>query len=120
MLRLELEDPVGVFRPGAGLRGVVSWDTAASAVTLKASLGWHTEGKGDEDAATVVEQQWLLVGSCGSQAFQWRLPRGPLSAQGKLLRIRWVVACSIAETGEDARVEIVLSPTGQPIAYNNS
>jgi hypothetical protein len=119
MLRLELEDQAAIFRPGAELRGLVSWDTSESPVTLAASLGWYTEGKGDEDSATVVEQRWRLANPSGLQKFEWRLPRGPLSAQGKLLRIRWGVECSIAETGEVVRVEIVLSPTGQPIAYNN-
>jgi hypothetical protein len=61
--------------------------------TLRFSIGWRTEGAGGVDDATVFETQVALKGdSC--RVDLPTPPAGPLSFDGKLVRILWEVSAS--------------------------
>jgi hypothetical protein len=76
---------------------------------IELSVLWHTEGKGDEDLAVILFQEW----SADKQPFDFEkpqpftvpLPRSPLTYDGQLIKIRWL-----------ARVRVRGSPDAEQLA----
>lgn len=110
------ESTDGIFLPGEELMVVVSWVPQPSCRGFDLRLGWETEGKGTEDRETVLRDTWEseLRGEM-KKTIRWVLPRGPLSCEGSLLRIRWFVDCYINPAGIRARRDLILSAIGGPI-----
>jgi hypothetical protein len=115
MLRIQLDNSQTNLRPGEKFRGTIFWDLETVPAELNAYLVWHTEGKGDEDFDNAIEESWNPSVNQGSQRFEWIAPRGPLSLNGKLLRICWELEASVPEIKESAKLEVVISPVDRPI-----
>ncbi len=120
MLKVELDGDRSIFRPGGILTGRIVWEMNRTPDEISACLSWSTEGKGDEEGAEVIDQSWRPQSESGSQAFRWQLPRGPLSMDGKLIRIRWTIECSTENPEEQVTVPIVLSHLERPIILSSS
>jgi hypothetical protein len=115
MLTVELDGDHSIYRPGSFLTGRIRWDMSQVPTVIHANLSWSTEGKGDDDGDLVVEQSWHPTTESGTQDFRWQMPRGPLSLEATLIRIRWSIACSTEDPDEEFSREIVLSPRDRPI-----
>lgn len=99
-------NPAKIYRPG----GAIAWEFQIDAVdpeelqATETSLLWHTEGKGDEDIyveyfrrstrADAEEQDLRPL-----QRHETILPRGPLSYDGWIVKVRWVVRVRIFLSG---------------------
>jgi hypothetical protein len=91
-------DPVPV---GGRATARVAWtavDVAAARGVLM-TAGWRTEGRGDEDGE-VVEEIVVVPGPGGSPpagaTLTFTVPAdGPVSYDGRLLRIRWEIAVHV-------------------------
>lgn len=115
-LRLEL--PRHEFQPGDEIEGVASWsaDAAIDALTLR--LGWHTEGRGDREAAVAEQSKIEDPPREGRQAFSFSAPESPYSFSGKLVSLVWEVSLQ-AYPGKEVVAEVVtISPTGREIALH--
>jgi hypothetical protein len=59
------------------------------------SVLWHTEGKGDEDLGVIHFTEWSsdrdTSNPTGPQLLEVRLPRSPLSYDGRIVKVRWCV-----------------------------
>lgn len=110
------ENTEGVFLPGEELVVEVSWVPQPSFRDFDLRLVWETDGKGTDDRETVLRETWEseLRGEM-KRSFRWVFPRGPLSCDGSLLRIRWFIDCYINPAGIRARIDVVLSSTGAPV-----
>jgi hypothetical protein len=110
------ENIEGVFLPGEEVVVEVTWDPQSSFRGFDLRLVWETDGKGTDDRETVLRETWEseLRGEM-KKSVRWILPRGPLSCDGSLLRIRWFVDCYINPAGIRARRDVVLSSTGAPV-----
>lgn len=110
------ENKEGIFLPGEDVVVEVSWVPQTSFRGFDLRLVWETDGKGTDDRETVLRETWEseLRGEM-KRSFHWILPRGPLSCDGSLLRIRWFVDCYINPAGIRARKDLVLSSTGAPV-----
>ena len=88
MLRLELEDQAAIFRPGAELRGLLSWDTSESPGMriqrrwLSSGGGWPTLAVCRSSNGVCREARSALKASCYVFAGGWN---APLPKPGKLL-----------------------------------
>ncbi len=120
MLRVDLDGDEAAFRPGGILTGRIVWELSQTPREIEAYLAWATEGKGDEDGDMVVEQTWIPSAASGIQPFRWQLPRGPLSLDGNLIRIRWSIECSTTKPDEDTTVPIILSHLQRPIVLTST
>ena len=109
MLRIELDEPPSTCRPGSTLTGRCVWEMNQAPERLEASLEWMTEGKGDEDGDTAIVQQWKPTSDSGSHRFRWQLPRGPLSLDGTLIRIRWKLLLRAESPDEEVSLPLVIS-----------
>jgi hypothetical protein len=115
MLKIELDGDHSAYRPGSYLSGRIVWDMGQAPSSIEASLSWSTEGKGDDEGDSVIEQTWYPTTEAGTQAFRWELPRGPLSLDATLIRIHWSIECSTQEPNEECARPIILSPLDRPI-----
>ncbi len=116
MLRVELENRETLaFRPGNRLRGKIVWEHSVAPDSMTLVLGWKTEGKGNEDSGSAIQQTWHPTAESGWQAFEWILPRGPLSLDGTLVRIRWSLECQSRNPDESATLPILLSHLDRPV-----
>jgi hypothetical protein len=88
--------------PGSTVRGTAllraSEDVDCDHVS--ASLGWHTEGRGDHDSAHIDEVR-LLQGPLRadtpiSQSFSFRMPSEPWSYAGYYINIVWDITITVA------------------------
>ena len=119
MLRVELENDESVLSPGGILIGKIIWESSQTPRSIEAYLAWATEGKGDEDGDMVVEQEWTPTAASGTQSFRWQLPRGPLSLDGKLIRIRWSIECSTVKPDEAFTFPVIISHLPRPILISS-
>lgn len=89
-------DPIPV---GDRVSGHATWrpQTQGSPRELRVSLCWRTEGRGDTDRATVAELRLPIVGGDStSLPFDFTVPPdGPVTYNGKLLRIIWEIVVQL-------------------------
>ena len=85
---------------------------------IETSVIWTTEGKGEEDLGVHFfdrrNKNDVRDGDLGTMyRFKTQLPNSPLSYDGKLIKIHWVVrACVFFERGKELRFDqpFVLGP----------
>jgi hypothetical protein len=83
---VELEPSLERYMPGSPLRVIYRVDDEA-VDRVEISLGYHTEGKGDEDSGVVLlEQRDEREG-----IVDFTLPNSPISYDGELIKIRWLL-----------------------------
>lgn len=123
-MEIELEGGRTSYRPGEEVVGKVAWSlealpgeggAAAPPEHAEVRLGWFTAGAGDQDAAVVATVELPHPAPSDWREFRLRLPAGPYSVEGRLVTIRWAVEAALEPAGPTERVEIVVSPTGQPV-----
>lgn len=98
------------FVPGEELRGGVHWDGNGPSNGAELRLFYYTEGRGTRDAIVVDE---LKIS--GDQTFSFHLPEGPYSFSGELISLMWALELVADSAEHSARLEFVLSPTGQEV-----
>ncbi len=93
-------EPIGGtvrFDPGSRLEGLAQVMPAENirAKRVIVRVGWHTEGRGDQNSATIGELQIaqgnLSANTPVAQAFSLDLPREPWSYAGHYINIVWDV-----------------------------
>jgi hypothetical protein len=99
------------FKPGEVIAGVVRWVNAPIGTELAAELKWSTRGKGSVDRGTDQTMTWPIGQSEGEAAFQFNAPKQPLSFEGRIVGIYWLVSARIRSEKADVEREIVISPT---------
>jgi len=107
-LRIVLKEALPAFHPGEVLEGRLEGELAEP-VDLR--LTWRTEGAVGREEPEIVRTERLET----LAPFQFKLPEGPWSFEGKLFSIHW--SLEAVSTAEDvlARVDFVLSPSGSPL-----
>lgn len=116
MIRIELESMTGTFRPGETVEGRIVWEMmSAIPQKMKSRLRWQTEGKGDDDQEVIEEIEWSPSSTSGEQKIRFELPRGPLSLDGKLIRIHWYIDAETHKPNEKISRCIVVSSQSTPI-----
>ncbi len=80
-----------MVRPGERLEVVVSWSHASISSPLELSVHWFTTGKGSTSECELMRESCEQQFESGSKTFQFVVPRGPLSCEGRLISIRWEV-----------------------------
>ena len=102
-----------VFQPGETLRAECSVDPPPSVeiVALEWSAYWRTEGKGDEDGDSVVDEadsaaEGGRLDPYSLKPLEVQLPRSPLSYDGAIVKIRWFVSAHVRlQGGEELESE---------------
>lgn len=103
------------FYPGEMIVIKVVWELPQENCDLQLQLLWETEGKGTDESETAHEEEWTVGTVRGERVFEWLMPRGPLSCEGNLLKIRWYIDCYVETLGIKARKPLQLSMSAEPI-----
>jgi hypothetical protein len=119
MLNAILDRSDRCYAPGETLLARIEWDLDSPPRAIYLELRWDTEGKGTSDYEVVSEEKWTGLSARGNQTWSVRLPRGPLSLDGRLLRIHWSLRCR-ADGRDINPVSLTISPTRQPIQLSTS
>lgn len=114
-LRLSLEDDRAAFEPGAGLRVTAEWELERPPPALELELGWHTEGKGTQDAELAAVMRLDDPGARGRHRFELRLPEAPWSFSGRLVSLVWTLELQAGPRGPRASRALVIAPGAREI-----
>lgn len=97
-LRLQLDDKPRAYRPGDALSGRFSLEgiPPADIRAVELSVMWHTDGKGDEDMSVhfferVEAHNGQPIDLAEPRRFSTVLPNSPLSYDGLIVKISWLV-----------------------------
>lgn len=119
MLNAILDRPDRSYVPGETLHARIEWDLDPAPREVYLELRWDTEGKGTSDYEVVAGDKWTGLSARGERTWSVRLQRGPLSLNGRLIRIHWSLRCR-ADGREIVPVSLTISPTRQPIQLSSS
>jgi hypothetical protein len=114
-LRIQTTDGGTSFRPGQDIAGTIWWSLAEPPDLIELSLFWTTRGKGSVDSQVIESLRLDGPPADGQRPFRFRLPDLPYSFSGKLVSLTWALLLAAQPSDEQARLNIVVSPTGQEI-----
>jgi hypothetical protein len=114
-MELRLDAPRAIYGPGDEVTGVAAWDlpTAPKSVELRAV--WVAESRAGEDVGVAESLPFPAPGTADRRAFRLRLPEGPPSFRGRLMRLTWTLELIAEPGGESCRLDVHISPTGAEI-----
>ncbi|MCB1125357.1 MAG: hypothetical protein KDM81_02595 [Verrucomicrobiae bacterium] len=119
-LKIGILEDQAAFRPGELLRGGAGWQVGEPPRSVETRLFWYTKGKGTEDVEVVATESFERPQMQDARPFEFRLPAAPYSFSGKLISLIWAVELVAQPSGDAARVEFVLSPTGHEILLHEA
>ena len=114
-LQIVLARENGAFKPGELVAGVVRWVDAPIGSELVVELKWSTRGKGSVDQGTDQTKTWPVGQSEGEAAFQFNAPKQPLSFEGRIVGIYWLLTARIRPKKAQIDREIIISPRLTPL-----
>lgn len=115
-LSIQIDGNKTVYCPGDILRGVIRWQYDDRPSRIELRLFWFTQGPGSDDLGivdTVVQDD---PSPSDARSFQFRLPAGPFSYNGQIFRVQWALELLAPGLKDCIRLNLVVSPTAQPIA----
>lgn len=117
-IEIGLADGRTAYRPGDEVAGAVAWSLEAGPRPERAEvrLLWLTDDEADRDSGVAVSVELPSPEVLDRRDFRLRLPEGPYSFAGKVVRIGWAVEVLVEPGARAERTAIVVSPTGRPIA----
>lgn len=115
VLKMAIRDDRREFKPGDRLEGVAGWQLDQPPKTASVQLLYHTRGKGTEDVVVVEVFSFDNPQQEEARAFHFQLPDKPYSFSGSLISLIWTLELVTSPPDDSARLEFILSPTGQEI-----
>ena len=116
---IKFDETPPIFQAGQHLAGQVQFETFEPLPVDRVELSvlWHTMGKGTEDSAAILFETPIAADTVSMSTtvpFQARLPVVPLSYEGQMLKIHWVVRVRVfpergQSFGGEARFQVVAS-----------
>ena len=103
------------FAPGDTIEGTASWTFDGAVSSLDLRLFWFTEGRGEQDVMAVDARPFEAPQPQETRPFTFRVPDSPYSFSGRLITLKWALELVVQPSGEAARLEICVSPTGSPV-----
>jgi hypothetical protein len=119
-LRILLQNEQKNFRGGETVEGVAGWRLEKTPRSVEVRLFWFTRGKGTEDVGVVSKMRFDAPPQEDGRKFSFTLPEEPWSFSGQLISLIWALELVAEPGGHTARVELVVSPTGQEILLHQN
>jgi len=119
-LKILLPDERRSFRCAETVDGVAGWRLEKPPASVELRLFWFTRGKGTEDVSVVNRIRFDAPQPEEGRKFSFTLPAEPWSFSGQLISLIWALELVAEPGGHTARVELVVSPTGQEILLHQN
>jgi hypothetical protein len=103
------------FRPGEAISGTAAWSLERSPASITVRLFWRTEGQGAQDVALADTVTFEQPERQEARPFLFVAPSDPVSFSGRLITLVWALELVVSPGKECARLDLVISPTGQQI-----
>lgn len=103
------------YFPGETLTGEVGWTLDGPVHSAALRLCWQTSGRGRRDVGIIDTRTFADPQPADRRDFAFILPASPCSFTGSLITLTWSLELALNPGDHAQRLEIVLSPTGQPI-----
>lgn len=118
-LGISTHDQRTSYRPGEIISGAAGWKLGHPPQSVEVRLFWRTDGKGDLDTgvAEVITFEHPLLEE--ARSFSFVAPATPVSFSGTLFSLIWSLELVALPGTDAARMDLVISPTGQPIDLQN-
>ena len=113
---IELANGRTAYQPGETIRGFAAWRVDRELRRIVLHLSWRTEGVGTRNSGLAGQIVVDNPPSSGKHDFEFTAPRMPHSFAGRLLSILWTLDLFTEPETESHAVELVISPTGAPLA----
>ncbi len=114
-LTIETADGRRNYRPGESLAGVVRWRLSRVPQTIELRLFWRTVGGGTSDVGLSSTVSFEQPNQQESRPFLFVAPASPVSFSGKLISLIWALELVATTSSECARLDLVISPTGEEL-----
>ena len=115
LLSIQIDGNQTAFRPGETVRGAIRWQYDDRPGQIDLRLIWFTEGPGPDDVGIVDSLATDDPSPADARSFQFRLPAGPFSYNGLSFRVRWALELLAPGRKDCTRLDLVVSPTTQPV-----
>ena len=113
--KIGTRENVTAYRPGDEIAGAAAWRLDKRVDWIEVRLFWHTDGKGTQDVEVVETVRFDQPQLEEARSFRFTAPGFPHSFSGKLISLVWSLEIVPASGDDSARVDLVISPTGQEI-----
>ena len=113
---IELQNGRTTYRPGEAIRGFAAWRSDRDLRRVVLHLSWRTEGAGTRNTELAGQVVVDNPPAIGKHDFEFIAPRIPHTYAGRLLSILWTLDLFTEPETESHAVELVISPTGAPLA----
>lgn len=107
---LYIDLPKSHYAPGETISGRILWALEKPPESLRLTLGWWTEGRGNKDASIEASQEWETTNLAGEEAFTFTLPPSPYSFSGTLITLKWAIELKLRKGKQTAMESILVSP----------
>ena len=112
-----IEGGRGSFRPGDTVRGSAEWSLDRAPKSVEARLYWRGEGRGGDHVEMLRTVAFENPGPRERRSFQFVLPRGPYSFEGRLMSLTWGVEFVVEKKAW--RSEFAMAPGGKPVQLHD-
>jgi len=99
------------YRPGASISGSVEWNTTKPVDALVIKLFWMTSGAAPCQVGVVDSCTIKGPNPYGTSHFEFRLPDGPFSFEGKLFGLAWAVEAITLPSKQNTQALFGVSPS---------
>jgi hypothetical protein len=113
---MELEVEARDIVPGQWIVGRVRYRDLEKGQQLELRLTWSTDGKGTRDSMIVTQQFIPSQASSGLVEFQVQAPNWPVSFNGQMLSLEWMIQLVRLPEQVSENITICIGPDAKPIA----
>ena len=98
------------YRPGTSISGSVEWSTTKAIDALVIKLLWMTSGASPCQIGVVDSFKIGQPNSYGTSGFEFHIPEGPWSFEGRLLGLAWAVEAVALPSKQHVQVIFEMMP----------
>ena len=114
-LKIAVRKQPAQFQPCGEISGAAQWSLKHAPKSVEVRLLWHTTGRGIEDVCVTATVQFDAPLQDDTRPFTIIAPEAPYSFSGSLITLQWALELVALPSKENARVDIVIAPGGEPV-----
>src|SRR2546422_697510 len=98
------------YRPSESVSGSVEWSAGTTPRAIIIKLFWMTSGASPRQVGVVDSYTIERPNPSGTSRFDFRLPEGPWSFEGMLVRLNWSIEAVLLPSKQNTHVLFAMTP----------